>query len=78
MKNSMHRKKRGGERIGRRVSRFFRIFVSRYQKFSLEGTFVFPKLLVWKKQLMDRNLGGGGGYHVFPSERFCRTVPKKL
>ena len=25
---------------------------------------------------MDKDGGGGGGYHVFPSKSFCLTVPK--
>ena len=27
---------------------------------------------------MDERCGGGGGYHDFPSENFCLTVPKNF
>ena len=66
-KSFMHR--RGASRFCRKL------FVLQCQKNSLGNTPVFRKFGLSKKFMHNR---GGGGYHDFPSNIFCLTVPKNL
>ena len=52
-----------------------KFFVSQYRKVSWGTLLCYKKFLVWKKPMDGR---WGGGYHVFPWEFFCLTVPKNI
>ena len=59
-----------------RVSRFFvDTFLSQYWNFC-RGNFLCYRKFLASNNLKDKS--GVGGYHDFPSEKFCLTVPKNF